>query len=75
MIAMIHRSDTQQTSLARSMVRSARAMQLSDLSTTACDKLKICLLDFLSCAFEGRDLDWSRKRQQNVVPVCPLGGP
>jgi 2-methylcitrate dehydratase PrpD len=32
---------------------------LSDLSGAACDKLKICLLDFLSCAFEARDLPWS----------------
>ncbi|HEY8335482.1 MAG TPA: MmgE/PrpD family protein, partial [Tardiphaga sp.] len=55
------RSDTRQASLARTMVRAAHAVQLSDLSPAACDKLKICLLDFLSCAFEARDLAWSRQ--------------
>jgi 2-methylcitrate dehydratase PrpD len=55
------RSDTRQASLARTMVRAAHAVQLSDLSAAACDKLKLCLLDFLSCAFEARDLDWSRQ--------------
>jgi 2-methylcitrate dehydratase PrpD len=55
------RSDHRQASLARTMVRAANAVQLSDLSPAACDKLKICLLDFLSCAFEARDLAWSRQ--------------
>ncbi|MDB5564961.1 MAG: hypothetical protein JWP84_1527 [Tardiphaga sp.] len=61
MMTMTDRSDTEQASLARTMVRAARAVRLSDLSAAACDKLKICLLDFLSCAFEARDLDWSRQ--------------
>ncbi len=56
-----NRSDHRQVSLARTMVRTANAVQLSDLSPAACDKLKICLLDFLSCAFEARDLAWSRQ--------------
>ncbi|MCW3474755.1 MmgE/PrpD family protein [Limobrevibacterium gyesilva] len=49
------------TSVARAMLRSVRSMELSDLSAPACDKLKICLLDFLSCAFEAHDLPWSRQ--------------
>jgi len=60
-MATTDRSDQRQASLARTMVRSARAMQFPDLSDAACDKLKICLLDFLSCAFEAIDLDWSRQ--------------
>ncbi|UZE49270.1 MmgE/PrpD family protein [Rhodopseudomonas sp. P2A-2r] len=55
------RSNNRQASLARTMVRAANAVHLSDLSPAACDKLKICLLDFLSCAFEARDLAWSRQ--------------
>jgi 2-methylcitrate dehydratase PrpD len=50
-----------QQSLARTMVRSAGATELSDLTSGACDKLKVCLLDFLSCAFEARDLPWIRQ--------------
>jgi 2-methylcitrate dehydratase PrpD len=68
MVATNNRSDTEQMSLARAMVRAARAVQLSDLSAAACDKLKICLLDFLSCAFEARDLDWSRQAIAVATP-------
>jgi 2-methylcitrate dehydratase PrpD len=50
-----------QPSLARAMVWSARSIQLSDLSGAATDKLKICLLDYLACALEARDLPWSRQ--------------
>ena len=61
MMTMTGRSDYKQASLARTMVREADALQFSDLSGAAGDKLKICLLDFLSCAFEARDLEWSRQ--------------
>ena len=43
------------------MVRAAHARELSQLSAPAQAKLKICLLDFLSCAFEARDLPTSRQ--------------
>ena len=59
-------------SLARAMVRSARSVELSDLSSAVPDKLKICLLDFLSCAFEARDLPWSRQAIA-VVPKVVSG--
>ena len=48
-------------SVARAMVRAARAVDLPDLSAAAQARLKICLLDFLSCAFEARDLPTSRQ--------------
>jgi 2-methylcitrate dehydratase PrpD len=53
--------DHPRISVARAMVRAAGAIDLSDLSRDAQAKLKICLLDFLSCAFEARDLPTSRQ--------------
>lgn len=37
----------------------------------AVDKAKTCLIDFLSCAFEARDLPWSR---QAIAIATPLAG-
>lgn len=56
-----HRTDRRKVSVARAMVRAARAVELSHLSAPAQAKLKMCLLDFLSCAFEARDLPTSRQ--------------
>jgi 2-methylcitrate dehydratase PrpD len=60
-----------QPSLARAMVRSARLMTLPDLSGAAIDKLKTCLLDYLACGFEARDLPWSRQAIATVTKVTP----
>jgi len=45
-------------SLSRRVVRSARALAFEQLPAAVVDKVKIGLLDFLSCAFEARDLPW-----------------
>jgi 2-methylcitrate dehydratase PrpD len=55
------RPDRPPVSIARAMARRARAVELSDLSASAQARLKMCLLDFLSCAFEARDLPTSRQ--------------
>src|SRR5579864_8347598 len=47
-----------EVSLSRRMVRAARQVTLDDLAPDVRDKVKIGLLDFLSCAFEARDLPW-----------------
>ena len=60
-MATTARPDHRQVSIARAMVRAARAVELSQLSAPAQAKLKMCLLDFLSCAFEARDLPTSRQ--------------
>jgi len=52
---------TRDLSLTRALVRSAHGVDPSTLSSAVIDKLKICLLDFLSCAFEARNLPWSRQ--------------
>lgn len=54
-------------SISRTLALQARATRLDDLSAATRDKLKVCLLDFLSCAFEAADLPWSRE----AVSVAP----
>jgi len=45
-------------SLSRSMVRAARGLTMDRLPAEVVAKVKIGLLDFLSCAFEARELPW-----------------
>ena len=45
-------------SLSRNMVRAARALTMDQLPPEVVAKVKIGLLDFLSCAFEARELPW-----------------
>jgi 2-methylcitrate dehydratase PrpD len=45
-------------SLSRRMVRAARTFTMNQLPEEAIAKVKIGLLDMLSCAFEARDLPW-----------------
>ena len=45
-------------SLSRSLVRQARGLTIDQLPREVVAKVKIGLLDFLSCAFEARDLPW-----------------
>src|SRR5580704_12045977 len=45
-------------SLSRNMVRAARGLTMDQLPPEVVAKVKIGLLDFLSCAFEARDLPW-----------------
>jgi 2-methylcitrate dehydratase PrpD len=45
-------------SLSRSMVRAARALTMDQLPADVVAKVKIGLLDFLSCGFEARALPW-----------------
>jgi 2-methylcitrate dehydratase PrpD len=45
-------------SLSRSIVRAARELTMDQLPPEVIAKVKTGLLDFLSCAFEARDLPW-----------------
>ena len=45
-------------SLSRRMVRAARGLTMDQLPPEVVAKVKIGFLDFLSCAFEARDLPW-----------------
>ncbi len=50
-----------EVSLARALARSALAVDLGRFDDAVIAKAKICLLDFLSCAFEARNHPWSRQ--------------
>jgi len=50
-----------EASLARQLARAARAVDLGHFDADVIAKAKICLLDFLSCAFEAKDHPWSRQ--------------
>ncbi len=49
------------SSLSQRCVRAARALTMQDLSPHVVEKVKTAFLDMLSCAFEARDLPWSRQ--------------
>ncbi|MEY9185732.1 MmgE/PrpD family protein [Bradyrhizobium sp. USDA 313] len=51
-------------SLARQMARSALAVDLGDFGSEVVAKAKLCLFDFLSCAFEAGRHPWSRQAVQ-----------
>ncbi|WP_342739595.1 MmgE/PrpD family protein [Bradyrhizobium sp. B117] len=57
-------------SLARQMARSALALDLGDFGPDVVAKAKLCLLDFLSCAFEAGQHAWSRQ----AVAIAQGGG-
>jgi 2-methylcitrate dehydratase PrpD len=48
-------------SMARALARAALAVDLGHFDAGVIAKAKICLLDFLSCAFEARNHPWSRQ--------------
>ena len=47
--------------LARALARASLAVDFGDFDAKIIAKAKICLLDFLSCAFEARNHPWSRQ--------------
>ena len=57
-------------SLARQMARSVLALDLGDFGPEVVAKAKLCLLDFLSCAFEAGHHPWSRQ----AVAIAQAGG-
>ena len=50
-----------EVSLARALARAALAADLGRFDAEVIAKAKICLLDFLSCAFEAGNHPWSRQ--------------
>src|SRR5277367_1973600 len=52
---------TQAATLSRRIAQSARQLTLEQLPRDPIEKVKISLLDMLSCAFEARELPWGRQ--------------
>ncbi len=50
--------------LAARMARSVVSVTMESLPNEAIDKVKLCLADLIGCAFESRDLPWSRQALQ-----------
>src|SRR5262245_65754657 len=48
-------------SLARRIATAAARTRFEDFAPEVVAKAKLCLLDFFACAFEARDLPWSRR--------------
>ncbi len=48
-------------SLARRIAKQVTAARCEDFAPEVIGRLKLCLLDLLGCAFEARDLPWSRR--------------
>lgn len=57
---------TAEISLSRRMVRAAQQLAFDRLGPEVVEKVKVALLDFLSCAFEARDLPWGCQAIQMV---------
>jgi 2-methylcitrate dehydratase PrpD len=57
-------------SLSRRMVRAARDLTMDQLSPEVVAKVKIGLLDFLSCAFEAGDLPWGCQAIRMASAAC-----
>ncbi|MET0674958.1 MAG: MmgE/PrpD family protein [Bradyrhizobium sp.] len=55
--------------LARRMARSALAVRLADFAPDVVAKAKLCLIDFLSCAFEAGNHPWSRQAIAAAYPA------
>ena len=55
--------------LAARIARSIAALSAEDLPAEVTDKVKLCLIDLIGCAFESRDLPWSRQAVQVAEPM------
>jgi 2-methylcitrate dehydratase PrpD len=64
-------------SLSRGMVQAARGLTLDQLPAEVIAKVKIGLLDFLSCVFEARELPWGcqaiRMASAAIGPAAVIG--
>ena len=60
-------------SLSRRLARAALSVKPGDLPESVVDKVKIGLLDMLSCVFEARDLPWGRQAIQMASGLMSTG--
>ena len=62
-VALAEAPLTRSAPLSVLMASAIAAKRDGDISAAAREKLKICLLDFLACAFEAHGLPWARQAQ------------
>jgi 2-methylcitrate dehydratase PrpD len=57
--------------LAARIGRAVAGLSPAQLPEAVAEKTKTCLLDLIGCAFEARDLPWSRQATQLAQPAAP----
>jgi 2-methylcitrate dehydratase PrpD len=62
-----------QQPLAARIAGAGIALTLEDLSPEVIEKAKLCLFDLIGCAFESRELPWSRQAMALAAPVAGHG--
>ena len=62
-VALAEAPKTRSAPLSVLMASTIAAKRDNDIPTAAREKLKVCLLDFLACAFETHTLPWARQAQ------------
>ena len=62
-VALAEAPTTRSAPLSVLMAAAIAAKREGDISAAAREKLRICLLDFLACAFEAHALPWARQAQ------------
>jgi 2-methylcitrate dehydratase PrpD len=55
--------------LAANIARTSAALTFDHLSPAVVAKAKVCLLDLIGCAFEARDLPWSRQARELAAQI------
>ena len=60
--------------LATRIARSVVALSAENMPAEVTDKVKLCLVDLIGCAFESRDLPWSRQAVQLAEHVDAKSG-
>ena len=62
--------DLEAAPLASEVARAITALRVEDLSAAVIDKVKVCLFDLIGCAYESRDLPWSRQARTLAEPLA-----
>jgi 2-methylcitrate dehydratase PrpD len=62
-VALAEKPTTRSPPLSVLMASAIAAKRDGDISAAAREKLRVCLLDFLACAFEAHTLPWARQAQ------------
>src|SRR6202789_4613585 len=62
-VALAEAPTSRSAPLSIRMASAIASQRDSDISADAREKLKVCLLDFLACAFEAHGLPWARQAQ------------
>src|SRR5438067_2274946 len=66
--------DIDRQPLAARIASAVVSLPAPDLPLAVVDKVKLCLVDLIGCAFEARDLPWSRQAMTIATAVGRMQG-